>query len=84
MQTPQSFYNPDPIAYNLGLEDVLTPEEEVFYRQVQRLRDGAGAVVCAGTSFVMRRSALESVGGFVTEAVSEDFFYGHSTGCKGL
>jgi cellulose synthase (UDP-forming) len=83
VQTPQSFYNPDPIAYNLGLEDVLTPEEEVFYRQVQRVRDGAGAVVCAGTSFVMRRSALESVGGFVTEAVSEDFFTGIQLAAKG-
>ncbi|MEO1068967.1 MAG: glycosyltransferase [Cyanobacteria bacterium J06638_6] len=83
VQTPQSFYNPDPIARNLGLEDVLTPEEEVFYRQIQRVRDGAGAVVCAGTSFVVRRSALASVGGFVTEAVSEDFFTGIQLAAKG-
>ncbi|MEM9503584.1 MAG: glycosyltransferase [Cyanobacteria bacterium P01_E01_bin.43] len=83
VQTPQSFYNPDPIARNLGLEDVLTPEEEVFYRQIQRVRDGAGAVVCAGTSFVLRRSALASIGGFVTEAVSEDFFTGIQLAAKG-
>ena len=83
VQTPQSFYNPDPIARNLGLEDILTPEEEVFYRQIQRVRDGAGAVVCAGTSFVMRRSALLDVGGFVTEAVSEDFFTGIQLAAKG-
>ncbi|MEO0988250.1 MAG: glycosyltransferase [Cyanobacteria bacterium J06639_14] len=83
VQTPQSFYNPDPIARNLGLEDVLTPEEEVFYRQIQRVRDGAGAVVCAGTSFVVRRAALASVGGFVTEAVSEDFFTGIQLAAKG-
>ncbi|MEO0824432.1 MAG: glycosyltransferase, partial [Cyanobacteria bacterium J06642_9] len=83
VQTPQSFYNPDPIARNLGLEDVLTPEEEVFYRQIQRVRDGAGAVVCAGTSFVLRRAALEEVGGFVTEAVSEDFFTGIQLAAKG-
>ncbi|WP_026073022.1 glycosyltransferase [Nodosilinea nodulosa] len=83
VQTPQSFYNPDPIARNLGLEDVLTPEEEVFYRQIQRVRDGAGAVVCAGTSFVVRRSALEEIGGFVTEAVSEDFFTGIQLAAKG-
>ncbi|MEM9769137.1 MAG: glycosyltransferase, partial [Cyanobacteria bacterium P01_D01_bin.71] len=83
VQTPQSFYNPDPIARNLGLEDVLTPEEEVFYRQIQRVRDGAGAVVCAGTSFLVRRSALASVGGFVTEAVSEDFFTGIQLAAKG-
>ncbi len=83
VQTPQSFYNPDPIARNLGLEDVLTPEEEVFYRQIQRVRDGVGAVVCAGTSFVVRRSALEAIGGFVTEAVSEDFFTGIQLAAKG-
>lgn len=83
VQTPQSFYNPDPIARNLGLEDVLTPEEEVFYRQIQRVRDGAGAVVCAGTSFVVRRSALDDIGGFVTEAVSEDFFTGIQLAAKG-
>jgi cellulose synthase (UDP-forming) len=74
VQTPQSFYNPDPIARNLGLEAVLTPEEEVFYRQIQPMRDGAGSVVCSGTSFVVRRSALEQVGGFVTESISEDYF----------
>ncbi|MGF1571348.1 MAG: glycosyltransferase [Nodosilinea sp.] len=74
VQTPQSFYNPDPIARNLGLEGVLTPEEEVFYRQIQPMRDGAGSVVCSGTSFVARRSALEASGGFVTESLSEDYF----------
>lgn len=83
VQTPQSFYNPDPIARNLGLENVLTPEEEVFYRQIQRLRDAAGAVVCAGTSFVVRRSALTEIGGFVTEAVSEDFFTGIRLAAQG-
>ncbi|MGF1496577.1 MAG: glycosyltransferase [Elainellaceae cyanobacterium] len=83
VQTPQTFYNPDPIARNLGMENVLTPEEEVFYRQIQRMRDGAGGVVCAGTSFVVRRSALEAVGYFVTEAVSEDFFTGIQIAAKG-
>lgn len=76
VQTPQSFYNPDPIARNLGLEQILTPEEEVFYRQIQPMRDGAGGVICAGTSFVVRRSALIETGGFVTESLSEDFFTG--------
>ncbi len=74
VQTPQSFYNADPIARNLGLAGVLTPEEEVFYRQIQPMRDGVGSVVCSGTSFVVRRSALEATGGFVTESLSEDYF----------
>jgi cellulose synthase (UDP-forming) len=76
VQTPQTFYNADPIARNLGLENVLTPEEEVFYRQIQPIRDGAGSVICSGTSFVVRRSALEATGGFVTDSLSEDYFTG--------
>jgi len=76
VQTPQSFYNTDPIARNMGLEDVLTPDEEVFYRHIQPIKDGAGSVTCAGTSFVVRRQALEAVGGFVTESLSEDYFTG--------
>ena len=83
VQTPQSFYNPDPIAYNLGLENVVTPDEEVFYRQLQPIKDGAGSVVCAGTSFVIRRSALQETGGFVTESLSEDYFTGINLSAKG-
>ncbi len=74
LQTPQSFYNPDPIARNLGLENILTPDEEVFYRQIQPMRDAVGSVVCAGTSFVLRRRAIEEIGGFVTDSLSEDYF----------
>ncbi|MGB3651544.1 MAG: glycosyltransferase family 2 protein, partial [Rivularia sp. (in: cyanobacteria)] len=83
VQTPQSFYNADPIAHNLGLENVVTPEEEVFYRQIQPIKDSAGSVVCAGTSFVVRRSALEKTGGFVTESLSEDYFTGINLSAKG-
>lgn len=83
VQTPQSFYNADPIARNLGLENILTPEEEVFYRQIQPMRDGAGGVICAGTSFVVRRDALEAMGGFVTDSLSEDYFTGIRLAAQG-
>lgn len=83
VQTPQSFYNSDPIARNLGLENVLTSEEEVFYRQIEPIRDGVGSVVCAGTSFVVRRRALEDIGGFVTDSLSEDYFTGIRLSAQG-
>ena len=83
VQTPQTFYNSDPIARNLGLENVLTPEEEVFYRQIQPIRDGAGSVICSGTSFVVRRSAIEQMGGFVTDSLSEDYFTGIRLSAQG-
>ncbi|MBW4621066.1 MAG: glycosyltransferase [Cyanosarcina radialis HA8281-LM2] len=83
VQTPQSFYNADPIARNLGLDNVLTPEEEVFYRQIQPLRDAAGSVICSGTSFVVCRRALEEAGGFVTDSLSEDYFTGVRLSARG-
>ncbi|MGF1486354.1 MAG: glycosyltransferase family 2 protein [Prochloraceae cyanobacterium] len=83
VQTPQSFYNVDPIARNLGLADVLTPDEEIFYRHLQPIKDAAGSVVCSGTSFVVRRSALQEVGGFVTDSLSEDYFTGIRLSAKG-
>jgi len=76
VQTPQSYYNFDPISRNLGLEDILTPDEEVFNRQLQPIQDGTHGVICSGTSFVLRREALEQAGGFVTETLSEDYFTG--------
>ena len=76
VQTPQSFLNADPVMRNLGMERWLLPDEESFYRWIEPVRDGWGAVVCAGTSFVVRRSALDQVGGFVEQALSEDFVTG--------
>ena len=83
VQTPQSFYNSDPIAHNLGLQKVLTSEEEVFYRHLQPIKDGAGSVVCAGTSFIARRKALKDIGYFATDSVSEDYFTGIKLSAKG-
>jgi cellulose synthase (UDP-forming) len=83
VQTPQSFYNCDPIAHNLGLQNILTSEEEVFYRHLQPLKDGAGSVVCSGTSFIARRKALESIDYFVTESLCEDYFTGIKLSAQG-
>ncbi|EAW37726.1 glycosyltransferase [Lyngbya sp. PCC 8106] len=83
VQTPQSFYNPDPIAKNLGLEKVLISDDEEFYRHIELLKDGVNSTVCAGTSFVMRRKALEEIGGFVTESISEDYFTGIRLSAQG-
>lgn len=83
VQTNQSFYNADPIARNLGLENVLTPEVEIFSRHYQLLRDAVETSVCYGSSFVVRRSYLEKIGGFVTDSLSEDYFTGIRLTAKG-
>jgi cellulose synthase (UDP-forming) len=65
------------------LENVLTSEEEVFYRQIEPIRDGVGSVICAGTSFVVRRRGLEEIGSFVTDALTEDYFTGVRLSAQG-
>lgn len=76
VQTPQSYMNADPVIRNLELERWLMPDEEYFYRWIEPTRQAVGAVVCAGTSFVVRHSALEQVGGFETGTPSEDLATG--------
>ncbi|MEB3264515.1 MAG: cellulose synthase catalytic subunit [Synechococcus sp.] len=76
VQTPQCYMNADPVLRNGRLERWLLPDEESFYRWIEPTRQSLGSVVCAGTSFVMRRSALEAVGGFETGTPSEDLATG--------
>jgi len=76
VQTPQVFFNADPLMRNLAMERWMLPDEDNFYRWIEPVRGAWGAVVCAGTSFVARRSALEQVGGFNEAALSEDFVTG--------
>ncbi|WP_264321340.1 glycosyltransferase family 2 protein, partial [Zarconia navalis] len=83
IQTHQCFYNSDIIARNLGLEEVLPHEFEMYYRQYQLMRDGARSVLCSGSAFMVRRSALEDVGGFVTESLCEDYYTGVSLAAQG-
>ncbi len=83
VQTHQSFYNADPIARNLGLENELTPEVEIFHRYYQPLRDGVNTAMCIGTAFVARRRYLEEIDGFVTDSLSEDYFTGIRVSAQG-
>jgi cellulose synthase (UDP-forming) len=83
VQTHQSFYNSDPVARNLGLEDHFPQEDEFFSRHYQVLRDGLETALCYGSSFVVRRKALLETGGFVTESLSEDYYTGIRLSAKG-
>ena len=40
-------------------------------------------MICASTSFVVRRSALQEAGGFVTDSLSEDYFTGIRLSAQG-
>jgi cellulose synthase (UDP-forming) len=73
VQTPQNFFNEDAITRNLGLERALEDEQRLFFRTLQPGRDAMNAVVCHGSCFIIRRSALEAIGGVPTETITEDW-----------
>ncbi|WP_338442414.1 glycosyltransferase [Synechococcus elongatus IITB4] len=73
VQTPQHYYNSDFHNRNLGLDYVLPNDMDYFFHYIQPLRDQFNSVICCGTSYVARRSALEEVGGYYTDCIVEDF-----------
>jgi cellulose synthase (UDP-forming) len=73
VQTPQHFFNADPIQSNLLLSHVWPDEQRFFFDHVMPSKDAWGAAFCCGTSSVMRMRALDEIGGFPTDSVTEDF-----------
>lgn len=73
VQTPQHFFNPDPVQSNLALTRVWPDEQRFFFDIVMASKDAWNAAFCCGTSSVIRFSALQSVGGFPTDSVTEDY-----------
>jgi len=76
VQTPHHFYNPDPIERNLYHEGVVPTEGHLFYHRIQKGNDFWNSAFFCGSCAVMRRTALDEVGGFTTSAdihtVTED------------
>lgn len=73
VQTPQHFFNPDPIQHNLGLSRSYPDEQRFFFDHLQPSRDGWGIAFCCGTSSVMRFAALKDIDWFPTDSITEDF-----------
>ncbi len=72
IQTPHHFYSPDPIQRNLYLGRDIPAENELFYGPVQRGNDNWDAAFFCGSCAVIRRKALDEIGGFAVETVTED------------
>lgn len=72
VQTPHFFINKDPIQRNLRLTDRCPSENEMFYAQIHRGLDRWGGAFFCGSAAVIRRTALDSVGGFAGETITED------------
>ena len=71
-QTPHHFFSPDPFERNLGTFRKVPNEGELFYGLLQDGNDFWNATFFCGSCAVLRRSALEEVGGIAVETVTED------------
>jgi cellulose synthase (UDP-forming) len=72
VQTPHFFLNSDPIARNLQLSDDTPPENEMFYSLTHRGLDRWGGAFFCGSAALLRREAIDSVGGISGKTITED------------
>lgn len=72
LQTPHHFYSPDPFERNLGLFRRMPNEGVLFYGLLQPGNDLWDAAFFCGSCAVLRRTALEGIGGVAVDTVTED------------
>ena len=69
VQTPQHYAN----AERGGVATAAWSQQALFFGAIARGKDGHGAMFCCGTNVVFRRAALDAVGGFPEQSLTEDF-----------
>ncbi|OAT34797.1 UDP-forming cellulose synthase catalytic subunit [Proteus myxofaciens] len=72
VQTPHHFFSPDPFERNLDNFRETPNEGALFYGLVQDGNDTWDATFFCGSCAVLRRSALDEIGGIAVETVTED------------
>jgi cellulose synthase (UDP-forming) len=72
VQSSQGFYNSDCYLRGLGVENLFPSDLAYFFDIDLSCRDFWGTAACCGTSYVVRRSALDAIGGYVTKCINED------------
>ncbi|MGZ4958769.1 MAG: UDP-forming cellulose synthase catalytic subunit [Methylomonas sp.] len=72
VQTPHFFINPDPIEKNLKLFHRMPSENFMFYGAIQLGLDFWQASFFCGSAAVLRREAINEVGGFKGKTITED------------
>jgi cellulose synthase (UDP-forming) len=72
VQTPQDFFNLDSYQHRKVLSRTIWTEQSLFFRVIQQGKDFWNASFFCGSCGVVRRSALDAIGGFATGTVTED------------
>jgi len=85
IQLPQEFYNQDSIQHSP--DSPYWHEQALFFRVIQPGKNRSNSAFWCGSPSVVRRSALEEIGGVATETITEDIHTTvrlHSRGWKTL
>ncbi len=72
LQTPHLFFTPDPVERNLNIFKKVPNEGQLFYGLVQDGNDNWNAAFFCGSCAVLRRKALDEIGGITADTVTED------------
>ncbi|WP_432723101.1 glycosyltransferase [Jeongeupia wiesaeckerbachi] len=72
VQTPQDFFNLDSYQHRKNKQTTVWTEQSLFFRVIQRGKDYWNAAFFCGSCAVLRRSSLDTIGGFATGTVTED------------
>jgi cellulose synthase (UDP-forming) len=77
VQTTQDFYNLDSFQHLTHWQKQRAwQQQELFFSVIQPGKDGYNATFYCGSPAMLRRKALEDVGGFATESITEDMHTG--------
>jgi cellulose synthase (UDP-forming) len=73
VQSPQDFYNVDSFTHIVNDQGRrLWEENRIFYSLIQPGRDNWNASFFCGSCGIIRRSALDAIGGFASQTIIED------------
>jgi len=73
VQTPQDFYNLDSYQHRVNKKTGrVWSEQSLFFRVIQRGKDYWNSAFFCGSCAIIRRSALEAIGGIATGTNTED------------
>ncbi|PTM42379.1 cellulose synthase catalytic subunit [Bosea sp. 124] len=83
VQTPQHFFNADPLQHGFRSGTRWPDEQRFFFDMLLASKDAWGVAFSCGTSSICRRKAVEEIGGFPTESVTEDMLLSIKLRLKG-
>lgn len=85
VQMPHHFFNSNPLQTNLDMRATLPDEQRFFFDVIQPGRDGWDCAFCCGSNGIIRRSAMEEIGGAMpTDSITEDMLLTMAMLRKGL